>query len=39
MGHRMGEACRDLRRKGTVRRSFTMVTIVEKFFSTYGRNL
>jgi len=31
MGHRMGDACRDLRRKVTVRRSFTMVAMVEKY--------
>jgi len=37
----MGDACRDLRRKATARRSFTMVAMGEKYeyFSTCGRNL
>jgi len=31
----MGDACRDLRRNDTVRRSFTMVAMGEKYSSTY----
>jgi len=35
----MGDAGRDLRGKATVRRSFTMVAMGEKYASTYGRKL